>query len=97
MIDINYGLDCANCLEMQELGDWKKQNAPSLDDEFLRLQFNENSPRATEDWEQRFEKAQHRNEITVKAYTELCFAMERIAKRQANQAKDYVRYGACLR
>ncbi|GAB5590494.1 Sorting nexin mvp1 [Umbelopsis nana] len=83
--------------EPSELGAWRKQNTPSLDDEFLRLQINQATKSPTEDWEQRFEKAQRRNESTIKAYNEMCLAMERIAKRQANQAKDYIRYASCLR
>ena len=82
---------------IQELGAWKKQNTPSLDDEFLRLQIGENPTDATQDWEERFEKATQRNEVAVKTYTEMCLAMERMAKRQSNQAKDYMRYGSCLR
>ncbi|KAI8576366.1 hypothetical protein K450DRAFT_257422 [Umbelopsis ramanniana AG] len=82
--------------EPSELGAWKKQNAPSLEDEFFRLQIGEESANATQDWEERFEKATQRNEVAVKTYTEMCIAMERMAKRQSNQAKDYMRYGTCL-
>lgn len=82
---------------MQELGEWKKQNAPSLEEDFARLQIDSASNEATGAWNERFDKAQSRNELAVKAYTEMCFTMDRIAKRQANQAKDYTRYGASLR
>ncbi|KAI9289006.1 hypothetical protein BC943DRAFT_271987, partial [Umbelopsis sp. AD052] len=82
--------------EPSELGAWKKQNVPSLEDEFFRLQIREESADATQDWEERFEKATQRNEVAVKTYTEMCLAMERMAKRQTNQAKDYMRYGTCL-
>ncbi|KAG2180519.1 hypothetical protein INT44_003523 [Umbelopsis vinacea] len=82
--------------EPSELGAWKKQNVPSLEDEFFRLQIREESANATQDWEERFEKATQRNEVAVKTYTEMCLAMERMAKRQTNQAKDYMRYGTCL-
>jgi hypothetical protein len=79
------------------LGEWKKQNTPSLEEEFARLQIYNASNEATSGWNERFDKAQSRNEKAVKAYTDMCFSMDRIAKRQANQAKDYTRYGACLR
>ncbi|KAG2174169.1 hypothetical protein INT43_004189 [Umbelopsis isabellina] len=82
--------------EPSELGEWKKQNTPSLEEDFARLQMDNASNEATSSWNERFEKAQSRNELAVKAYTEMCFTMDRIAKRQANQAKDYTRYGASL-
>ncbi|CAM0142128.1 unnamed protein product [Umbelopsis sp. WA50703] len=82
--------------EPSELGEWKKQNTPSLEEEFARLQIYNASNEATSGWNERFDKAQSRNEKAVKAYTDMCFSMDRIAKRQANQAKDYTRYGACL-
>jgi hypothetical protein len=81
----------------QELGAWKKQNTPSFDDEFLRLHMGERQTETSDDWEERFQKAAQRNEIVVKTYTEMCLAMERMAKRQSNQSKDYMRYGTCLR
>jgi hypothetical protein len=82
---------------IQELGAWKKQNTPSLEDEFFRLQIGEGSADAAQGWEERYEKATQRNEVAVKTYTEMCLAMERMAKRQSNQAKDYMRYGTFLR
>ncbi|KAI8371710.1 uncharacterized protein BYT42DRAFT_581235 [Radiomyces spectabilis] len=84
--------------EPSELAAWRKQNPPSLDDEFRRGHHNiEELARLTpENLDDLIEKARKRASAAIDHYINLCLIMERMIRRMHGQATDFVRFSISL-
>lgn len=85
--------------EPSELSAWRKQNPPSLDEEFKRKQFKiqELDDMTPMNLEEQLQKARKRVVAAINHYINLCFIMERMIRRMHGQAADFSRYSIALK
>ncbi|KAI8991616.1 hypothetical protein BDF20DRAFT_904176 [Mycotypha africana] len=84
--------------EPSELAAWRKQNPPSLDEEFKR---NTQPIRELDDMtplnvEEQLQQAKKRISAGIKHYVNLCNIMERMIRRMHGQASDFSRFSIAL-
>ncbi|CAO3612671.1 unnamed protein product [Cunninghamella echinulata] len=84
--------------EPSELVAWRKQNPPSLDDEYKRKQHNIDEMKLIipNNLIDQVQKTRSNVESSINHYVNLCYIMERTIRRMHGQATDYVRYSIAL-
>ncbi|CAO3623160.1 unnamed protein product [Cunninghamella blakesleeana] len=84
--------------EPSELAAWRKQNPPSLEDEYKRKQHNIDEMRLIipNNLIDQIQSTRSNVEASIKHYVNLCYIMERTIRRMHGQATDYVRYSIAL-
>ncbi|KAI9310557.1 hypothetical protein BX666DRAFT_1869510, partial [Dichotomocladium elegans] len=84
--------------EPSELAAWRKQNPPSLDEEYRRKEHDieELKSMIPNNLDEQLKKSRQRVGSAIEHYVNLCFIMERMIRRMHGQATDYVRYGIAL-
>ncbi|KAM3579685.1 Sorting nexin mvp1, variant 2 [Umbelopsis sp. WA50703] len=85
--------------EPSELLAWRRQNPPSTDEEFIRLNpdVKDIEPQVPLDLVDRLSKIGGTMNSSIEHYRNLCFTVERMIKRSEAQANDYTRYSDSLR
>ncbi|KAF7728007.1 Sorting nexin mvp1 [Apophysomyces ossiformis] len=84
--------------EPSEMVAWRKQNPPSLDEEYRRIpQSVEEMINSTpENVDELLQKAKNRVKAMAEHYNNFCFIMERMIRRMHGQATDFTRYSIAL-
>ncbi|KAI9280716.1 hypothetical protein BY458DRAFT_500147 [Sporodiniella umbellata] len=85
--------------EPSELAVWRKQNQPSLDEEFKRKQrisVQHFEALVPENLDEQLQKTKKRVSATINHYINLCLIMERMIRRMNGQAADFSRYSIAL-
>ncbi|RCH96953.1 Sorting nexin mvp1 [Rhizopus stolonifer] len=84
--------------EPSELSAWRKQNPPSLEEEFKRKQhpIRELDSMTPTNLEEQLQKARKRVTAGINHYVNLCLIMERMIRRMHGQATDFSRYSIAL-
>ncbi|CDS12317.1 hypothetical protein LRAMOSA04512 [Lichtheimia ramosa] len=84
--------------EPSELAAWRKQNPPSIEEEYRRTEhdMSELKSMIPSDLDDQLRKTRQRIGSAIDHYVNLCFIMERIIRRMHGQATDYVRYSIAL-
>lgn len=84
--------------EPSELSAWRKQNPPSLEEEFRRKRINarELDDMTPANLDEQLTKARKRVTAGINHYINLCFIMERMIRRMHGQATDFSRYSIAL-
>lgn len=84
--------------EPSELAAWRKQNPPTLDEEFRRKTYNmrDLDDMVPTNLDEQISKARKRVTAGINHYVNLCFIMERMIRRMHGQATDFSRYSIAL-
>ncbi|KAG0182581.1 Sorting nexin mvp1 [Apophysomyces sp. BC1034] len=82
----------------QELVAWRKQNPPSLDEEYRRKKHSveEMLNITPKNLDEQLQKTKNRMKAAAEHYVNFCFIMERMIRRMHGQATDFTRYSIAL-
>lgn len=86
--------------EPSELAAWRKQNRPSLEEEFKRkhrISIQQLESVIPENLDEQLQKMKKRTTAAVNHYINLCLIMERMIRRMNGQAADFSRYSIALK
>nr|CAG8445583.1 15784_t:CDS:10 [Entrophospora candida] len=83
--------------EQTEIAVWRRNNAPDLDEEFLKKEISSQmEQRIPGDLNARLESVYNNLDQSIEHYLNMCNFMERIARSQEGTASDYMRYSLSL-
>ncbi|CAG8563346.1 17336_t:CDS:10 [Funneliformis caledonium] len=83
--------------EQSQIAEWRKNNTPDLEEEYIKKQITpEMEANIPDNLDERLSKVYNKLDDAIEHYRNMCNLMERMARRQEGMAADYMRYSLAL-